>query len=535
MEFEAVSQFVIIAMFVVLLAMFLGPPLAFAVLYWLDRRQTQHAVLRNYPILGRLRYLLEHIGPELRQYLFNADLEGRPFTREGFLSIVFAGKYLKTLISFGSKRDFDKPGWYVRNAMLPTLTEDMGAIREPRIPTRHYVIADEGLFSRKEALVDTDVAPWTLDDEFAITLGEGLPQPWMLRGLVGMSAMSYGALGRHAIQALSHGLGMATGTWMNTGEGGLSKHHLVGGGDIVFQVGPGLFGVRSDAGEWSWDAFSRQADIESVRGFELKFHQGAKIRGGHVEGAKVTPEIAAIRGVPVGQAIDSPNRFPMFRSLDDALGHVARMRERGGKPVGIKIVVGGPGSLDELAAAMARRGDGPDWIAVDGGEGGSGATYQEMADSMGLPIRSAIVEADNALRRYGIRDRVRLFAAGKLSSPDRIAVALALGADAVTSARGLMISVGCIQAQRCHSNTCPVGVATTDENLMQALVVDEKKWRVLNYVAALRAGLNSLAAAAGLRSPTQFERRHAVYRDSYGRVHGADTLFPYPDATDEAA
>lgn len=532
MEFESVSQFVILAMFVVLLAMFLGPPLVFAVLYWLDRRQTQHAVLRNYPILGRFRYLLEHIGPELRQYLFNADLEGKPFTREGYLSIVFAGKYLKTLISFGSKRDFDKPGWYVRNAMLPTLIDDMAAIREPRIPTRRYEIQDEGLFSRKEDLVDADVAPWTLDDEFAIALGEGLPHPWTLRGLVGMSAMSYGALGRHAIEALSYGLGMATGTWMNTGEGGLSEHHLVGGGDIVFQIGPGLFGVRTDAGEWSWDAFSRQAEVESVRGFELKFHQGAKIRGGHLEGAKVTPEIAAIRGVPAWQSIDSPNRFPMFRSLDDALDHVARMRERGGKPVGIKIVVGGPGSVDELAAAMVRRGDGPDWIAVDGGEGGSGATYQEMADSMGLPIRSAIVEADNALRRHGIRDRVRLFAAGKLSSPDHIAVALALGADAVTNARGLMISVGCIQAQRCHSNTCPVGVATTDEKLMQALVVDEKKWRVLNYVAALRAGLNSLAAASGLRSPTQFERSHAVYRDAYGRIHSADTLFPYPDAVD---
>ncbi|MBW2372499.1 MAG: FMN-binding glutamate synthase family protein, partial [Deltaproteobacteria bacterium] len=165
MEFEAVSQFVILAMFVVLLAMFLGPPLVFAVLYWLDRRQTQHAVLRNYPILGRFRYLLEHIGPELRQYLFNADLEGKPFTREGYLSIVFAGKYLNTLISLGSKRDFDKPGWYVRNAMLPTLIDDMAAIREPRIPTRRYVIHDEGLFSRKEDLVDADVAPWTLDDE----------------------------------------------------------------------------------------------------------------------------------------------------------------------------------------------------------------------------------------------------------------------------------------------------------------------------------------------------------------------------------
>jgi glutamate synthase (ferredoxin) len=527
-QIEAITQLVVLAIFVLLLVMFLGPPLLLGILYVADRRQKQHAVLRNYPILGRLRYLLEHVGPELRQYLFDSDLEGKPFARERYRSIVFAGKYMQTLISFGSKRDFEEPGWYVRNAVLPTLMNDMGAQREPRIHSRRYVVEEEGLFTRRERMEDKDIAPWTLSDEFALTLGAGLEAPWVLRGLVGMSAMSYGALGRNAIQAFARGLSMAGGTWLNTGEGGLAEHHLAGGGDVVFQIGPGLFGVRSEGGEWSWDAFERQSAIEQVRGFELKFHQGAKIRGGHVEGSKVTPEIAAIRGVPAWQAIDSPNRFPMFRSLDDALDHVAAMRERGGKPVGIKVVIGAPRFLDELAATMARRGDGPDWIAVDGGEGGSGATYQEMADSMGLPVRSGIVEADDSLRRHGIRSRVKLIASGKLSSSDHIALALALGADAVALARGLMISVGCIQAQRCHSNTCPVGVATTDEELMRALVVEEKKWRVLNYVVTLRAGLTALAAAAGLRSPTQFERRHAVYRDVFGRVYGADTLFPPP-------
>jgi len=527
-QMEFINQIVILVIFGLLLVVFLGPPVVLGILYFSDRRQRQHAVLRNYPILGRLRYLLEHVGPEFRQYLFSGDLEGKPFTREGYRSIVFAGKYMKTLISFGSKRDFDEPGWYVRNALLPTLLNDMAVEREPRIPTRRYVIEEEGLFTRRERMVDTDVAPWTLGDAFALTLGAGLEQPWDLRGLVGMSAMSYGAMGRNAIQAYSHGLSMARGTWLNTGEGGLSEHHLVGGGDVVFQIGPGLFGVRSETGTWSWDAFERQAQVDQVRGFELKFHQGAKIRGGHVEAAKVTPEIAGLRGVPPWQSIDSPNRFPMFRSLDDALDHVARMRELGGKPVGIKVVVGGPGSLDELAEAMARRGDGPDWITADGGEGGSGATYQEMADSMGLPVGSGIVEADDALRRHGVRDRVKIIASGKLTSSDRIALALALGADAVAIARGLMISVGCIQAQRCHSNTCPVGVATTDERLMGALVVDEKKWRVLNYVVTLRAGLASLAAAAGLHSPTQFGRQHAVYCDAFGRSYGADELFPQP-------
>jgi glutamate synthase (ferredoxin) len=529
-QMETINQVVVAAIFGLLLIMFLGPPLVLGVIYLSDRRQKQHAILRNFPILGRLRYLLEHLGPELRQYLFDADLEGKPFTREGYRAIVFAGKYLKTLVSFGSKRDFEQPGWYVRNEMLPTLMEEMGVDRDSRIPTRSYVIDEEGLFRRRESMTDTDVAPWTLSDEFALTLGAELESPWTMRGLIGMSAMSYGAMGRNAIQAYSHGLSMARGSWLNTGEGGLSEHHLVGGGDVVFQVGPGLFGVRGEGGDWSWDIFEQKAETPQVCGFELKFHQGAKIRGGHVEASKVTPEIAALRGVPVGQTIDSPNRFPMFRGLDDALDHVARMRERGGKPVGIKVVIGGPRFLDGLAEAMARRGDGPDWITVDGGEGGSGATYQEMADSMGLPVRSGIVEADDSLRRYGIRERVKIIASGKLSSADRIALTLALGADAVTIARGLMISVGCIQAQRCHSNECPVGVATTDERLMQALVVNEKKWRVLNYVVTLRAGLTSLSAAAGLRSPTQFERRHAVYRDAFGRSYGAAALFPQPPA-----
>ena len=534
LDLQTINHFVTIVTFVILLVMFLGPPVVLVFLYFSDRRQTQHAVLRNFPILGRLRYLLEHIGPEFRQYLFDADLQGKPFSREGYRSIVYAGKYMKTLISFGSKRDFDEPGWYIRNALLPTLMPDMGIDSTPSIMTRRYTIDEEGLFRRREHLEEVEVAPWTLDDESAIRLGEDLPHPWVMRGLIGMSAMSYGAMGRNAIQAYSHGLSGATGSWLNTGEGGLSEHHLVGGGDVVFQIGPGLFGVRNEEGEWSWERFVEQAAVPQVVGFELKFHQGAKIRGGHVEAAKVTPEIAAIRGVPVGQAIDSPSRFRMLTDIDAVLDHVDRMRREGGKPVGIKVVIGGPRFLDELAEAIAKRGSGPDWLTVDGSEGGSGATYQEMADSMGLPVASAIVDADDSLRRFGIRDRVRLIASGKLTSPDRIALALSMGADAVAIARGLMISVGCIQAQKCHSNECPVGVATTDEKLMSALVVDEKRWRVLNYIVTLRAALASLAAASGLHAPTEFSRKHAVYRDAFGRLRAADDLFPYPDPVESA-
>jgi glutamate synthase domain-containing protein 2 len=511
--------------FALVLIMVAGPPVFFGVLYWMDRRQSQHAVLRNFPVLGRLRYLLEHVGPELRQYLFAGDWEGKPFSRDVYTGIVLAGKYLKTLIAFGSKRDFEAPGWYLRNALLPTLMEDMGVGPEPAFESQRYRVEEEGLFHRSEKLETVEVHRWTLAERYALRVGEGLPEPWVLSGLVGMSGMSYGALGRNAIRALSLGLGHAGASWMNTGEGGVSEHHLCGGGDVVLQIGPGLFGVRNEDGEWCWDRFRQQAEVAQIRAFELKFHQGAKIRGGHVEGVKVTEEIAAIRGVPVGQTIDSPNRFTAFRSLEDVFDHLARMRELGGKPVGLKIVVGGPGAVDPLAEAMARRGDGPDFITVDGSEGGSGATYQEMADSMGVPLRPGLIELDDALHRHGVRDRVRIFASGKLVTPDRVALALCAGADAVNIARGFMVSVGCIQAQKCHTNQCPVGVATTDEELMRALVVEEKQWRVANYVIALRAGLVSLAAAAGLPSPTQFRREHAVYQDSHGRIASASQLF----------
>ncbi len=519
---------------IITILLFLGiiaivvPPVVFLFWYFIDKRQKQHSILRNFPLLGRIRYVFEMMGPELRQYMFDSDNVGKPFSRMDFQNIVVAGKYMKTLIAFGSKRDFDKPGWYLRNSMFPKLAEEMHVVCDPKIKTKRYV-GSEGLFSRKEHLEEIEVQPWLLREEDAIIIGPNCKTPWKVYGPVGMSAMSYGALGENAISSLSLGLGKVKGSWVHTGEGGLASYHLLGGGDVIMQIGPGLFGVREVDGTFSKEKFKDKADNPQIAMFELKLAQGAKIRGGHVEGCKVNEEIAAIRGVTPWENVDSPNRHHQFHDLPTLFDFIDQLRDLGGKPVGIKIVMGGPDSADGLSQLIAETGRGPDSITVDGGEGGSGATYQEMADTMGLPVKSGLLYLDNALRKYGVRDQVKIFASGKLFSPDIIAIAMGMGADLVNIARGLMISVGCIGAQKCHTNICPVGVATTDPRHQRALVVDEKHWRVLNYIITLRNGLNSLAAASGLNNYTGFNRQHIVHKDQFGTVKTFEELFPYPE------
>lgn len=519
---------VTIILFLVL-AMFLAPLIFFGWLYIRNRNQTQHSLLRGkYWFLGILRYVIEKVGPEFRFYITDADEGGRPISRIKFVSIVKAAKYLKTLISFGSKRDFAAPGFFIRNSLFPRLDGELEVDNSFLIQTRRYSITDESLFFRSEKMEEVDVRPWFLTEANSVTIGPDRDRPWCLRGLIGQSGMSYGALGKSAITALSKGISMAGGSWMNTGEGGLSEHHLSGGCDIIFQLGPGLFGARSPDGELDWDKLKGIARHTEVRAIEIKLGQGAKIRGGHVEGAKVTPEIAAIRGLIPWKSIDSPNRFSQFHDTPSLFDFIGRVQETTGLPVGIKVVIGGENSLDEVAAELHRRGTGPDFITVDGGEGGTGATFKEMADSLGLPIYSAIVIADDSLRRHGVRGKVKLIASGRLHLPDEQAVALGLGADLIAVARAFMISVGCIMAEHCHSNKCPVGVATTDPKAQRLLFVDEKKFRALNYLITTRAGLFAITAACGLTSPTQLTREHVVFKDDRYRVVSGAQLFPPP-------
>lgn len=497
------------------------------VLYLLvyDRNQKEHSILRNYPLLGRVRYFLEKLGPELRQYWFNSDTEGMPFSREDFEHIVRGAKYKQDVVGFGSKRNFEGNGFYVRNAMFPKLTEEVKVDQETIALTKKYLLIKDPLFTqRDEQWVDDESSAHLLDERDAIVIGPRAKHPFILKGMIGMSAMSYGALGKNAITALSKGLAMAKGSWMNTGEGGLSPYHLEGGVDIIMQIGPALFGIRDKNGEIDWSELKRKSEIPQIKAFEIKLAQGAKARGGHIDGKKVTPEIAEIRKVEPYKSVDSPNRFHQFHDIPSLVEFIEKIRDHTGKPVGIKIVIGGNDSVDDLAKYMKETGKGPDFITVDGGEGGTGASYQELIDSVGLPIKSALLILVATLKKYGIRDRVKIIASGKLFTPDRIAVALAMGADLINIARGFMISVGCIQTLRCHTNTCPVGVATTDADLQKALVIDEKKHRTANYLITLRKGLFRISAAAGIDSPVHFSPKHIMYKDEKGIVYSLESI-----------
>ena len=508
-----------LTMFIILILIIVCPIVLFVWIYILDAKQNEHSVLRNYPVLGNMRYFLVNIGPELRQYLFMSNREGKPFSRHMYEAVVKAAKYNERVLGFGSDRDFEQAGFYIRNTMFPKLHEELRIDQTPKIDTMVYSIDHEGLFNRKEHREQKSINPFLLADEDAIILGEhSCEKPFVIKSLVGQSGMSYGALGKNAITALSKGLGMAKGTWMNTGEGGLSSHHLKGDVDIIMQIGPGLFGARTEDGQFSWEIFKQKSEIAQVKAFELKLAQGAKARGGHLLGEKVTEEIAEIRNVTAWKTVDSPNRFRQFHDTEGLMDFLVQMREIGGKPVGVKIVAGSKDEIDRFVRELAELGQYPDFITIDGGEGGTGSTFQELSDAVGLPIYSALPLLDFALKKYNIRDQVKIIASGKLITPDKMAYALCLGADLIHTARGMMISVGCIMAQVCHNNTCPVGVATTDPNREKALVVEEKMYRVTNYIVSLREGLFNLAAAAGVSSPTELTEEHLMYRTPSGQL-----------------
>ncbi len=378
--------------------------------------------------LGRIRYFLEKIGPEMRQYWFNNDTEGKPFSRVEFENVVKSAKYQRDVLGFGSERNFEEEGYYIVNSMFPKQSDEMKMDKKTKINTKKYILLRDSLFGqREEKLEESNTLAYLLDDNDAVVIGPTTKNPFVVKSLIGQSAMSFGSLGERAITALSEGLGIAKGKWMNTGEGGLSPYHLKGDVDIFQQIGSGLFGFRDQEGNFDWDELKRKSEMGRIKAFELKLAQGAKQRGGHVDAEKVTPEIAEIRKVKVYHSIESPNRFNQFTDIPSLFDFIECIREHTGRPVGIKVVVGRNNSIVELARHMKESGKGPDHITVDGGKGSTGASYQELMDSMGLPIKSALPIVDSTLRHFGVRDRVKIIASGKLETPDKTAMALAMG------------------------------------------------------------------------------------------------------------
>jgi glutamate synthase domain-containing protein 2 len=362
-----------------------------------------------------------------------------------------------------------------------------------------------------------------------LTIGEGFcDNPYTTASILNISGMSYGAISKPAVQALSYGAKKA-GCWLNTGEGGLSSYHLEGGADIVFQIGTAKYGVRDDAGKLSNEKLREMAAYKQVKMFEIKMSQGAKPgKGGILPGKKVTEEIAKIRGIPAGSDSISPNRHPEIRSSNDLLGMVQNIREITNKPVGFKTVIGDKHWLDDLCKCIKALGEdyAPDFITVDSADGGSGAAPASLIDYVGMPIRESLPIVIDTLNEYGLRDRIKVIASGKMIVPAEVAWALCVGADFVTSARGFMFSLGCIQALQCNKNTCPTGVTTHDKKLQRGLNSSLKSARVDNYIRNLEHEVGVIAHSCGVYEPRQLNRSHARMMQDNGRSIALNELWP---------
>jgi glutamate synthase domain-containing protein 2 len=385
------------------------------------------------------------------------------------------------------------------------------------------------------ALVFVNAAFPVLDGEHEPTpplvIGDGwCEKPFSTRSLINVSGMSYGAISKPAVQSLSHGAAKA-GAYMDTGEGGLSPYHLEGGCDVIYQIGTAKYGVRDAHGRLDPDKLRQMAAHENVRAFEIKLSQGAKPgKGGVLPAAKVTEEIARIRGIPAGQDSLSPNRHPETSNMDELLDMVEQVREITGKPVGIKTAIGGWQFMNELAATVNRRGlqSAPDFLAIDGGEGGSGAAPQALADHMALSINEALPRVVDALIENGLRERIKVIASGKIITPAKVAWALACGADVVNSARGYMFALGCIQALRCHQNSCPTGITTHDPKLQRGLDVENKAERVAAYTRNMNKEVEMIAHACGLKHARDLRREHVRIVQPNGQSMALNMLYPYP-------
>ena len=475
--------------------------LAVIVIYIVDITQTKHAIRRNFPVIGRFRYWFEHLGEFFRQYFFANDREEMPFNRAQRSWVYRAAKGVDNTVAFGSSLSLTPPGTRIFvNCPYPKLEQDVAATAPLQI----------GPYARK---------------------------PFAAKSLFNVSAMSFGALSKPAVQALSRGSAIA-GNWLNTGEGGLSPWHLEGGCDIVFQIGTAKYGVRDEDGSLSDAKLRELGEIEQVRMVELKLSQGAKPgKGGILPGEKVTAEIAEIRGIRKGEDSISPNRHPDIDSAEDLLDMIGHIREVSGKPVGFKSVIGAYGWLDELFEEVNKRGieSAPDFITVDSGDGGTGAAPMSLMDNVGLPIKESLPLVVDMLKRHGLKERIRVISSGKLINPADAAWALCVGADFVNSARGYMLALGCIQALQCNKNTCPTGVTTHDKRLQRGLVPADKAERVARYTQTMLKEIGIIAHSCGVSEPRQLRRYHCRIVQDDGRSTPLNELYPEPAVERTAA
>ncbi|WP_034729971.1 FMN-binding glutamate synthase family protein [Bacteriovorax sp. BSW11_IV] len=457
-----------------------------------DMFQHHHTIIANYPIGGRLRYVMEVLRPKIYQYFIESDTDGTPISRI-YRSVVYQrAKDTLSTTPFGTQLDVYETGYeWINHSMNPLNPEEAH------------------------------------DINLRINVGgENCKKPYSL-SVFNISAMSFGALSSNAIMALNRGAKLG-GFAHNTGEGSISEYHLRYGGDIIWQIGTGYFGCRADDGGFDADKFKERAHLESVKMIEIKLSQGAKPgHGGILPASKNTQEIAKARGVKPHTEVDSPPRHRAFKGLDGLLDFIVKLRElSGGKPVGIKLCVGIPEEFEELCKLMNEKNIVPDFITIDGGEGGTGAAPIEFSNSIGMSLRDGLIIATDLLREYGLRDKVKILASGKILTGFDIIRCISLGADACYSARGMMLALGCIQALECNKNTCPTGVATQDKGLVRGLVVEDKYVRVANYHRKTVESVTEILGAVGLHHTKELNRNHVWRRVSPTIARTYEQLFP---------
>ncbi|ROO29687.1 glutamate synthase [Salinisphaera orenii MK-B5] len=462
----------------------------FAVIGLRDLFQSNHALLRNYPLLAHFRWAIESIRPEIRQYLLESDTEAAPFSREQRSQVYQRAKNVNDADPFGTEQNVYAEGY-------EWLVHSIAAKQPSETPPRVRVG------------------------------GPDCTQPYEA-SLLNISAMSFGSLSANAIQALNGGAARG-GFAHDTGEGSISRHHKEFGGDLIWEIGSGYFGCRREDGGFDREQFVERAADDQVKMIELKLSQGAKPgHGGVLPGNKVTPEIAEARGIAVGQTCVSPAAHSAFSTPVEMMEFIADLREgAGGKPVGFKLCIGHGWQFMSLAKAMLKTGITPDFIVIDGAEGGTGAAPLELVDNVGTPLREGLVWAHNTLVGAGLREHIRLGASGKITSGFKMAANMALGADWCNSARGFMFAVGCVQSESCHTDRCPTGVATQNKWRQRAVVVPDKAERVYHFHKRTVAAMQEVVATVGLDHPGQLRPEHLCRRTSDREIQNADQVYRF--------